>query len=99
MLVVEQLSAGYGHAHGSGSGSDGSGISNGNGEGTEDCNGGHSHNTLPRSAKIETQRSKNKSAMVGLIIHAAVDGVALGASVYAGAGYVLLRLHRGYGLR
>jgi hypothetical protein len=97
MLVVEQLSAGYGHAHGSGSGSGGNG--NGNGEGTEECSGEHSHTTLPRSAKVETQRSKNKSAMVGLIIHAAVDGVALGASVYAGAGYVLLRVNRVCGCR
>jgi zinc transporter 9 len=74
MLVVEQLSAGYGHVHGA-----------------DDANSEdeHSHGASALKSSAGTgvglkQKEKNASAMVGLIIHAATDGVALGASIAAG---------------
>jgi len=60
---------------------------------------GHAHNSgLTDGAGDKSAR--NTSAMLGLMVHAAIDGVALGASTYSGAGnvsmliFVAIMLHK-----
>ena len=46
----------------------------------------HQHETVVDLSKPRTSHStsRNRAASIGLMTHAAIDGVALGATVYAG---------------
>lgn len=83
MLIVDKISAGYGHAHAAP-------VADKHSHGGAACDGhghghGHAHGQAPE-ATLEPgkQKGKNSMAMLGLIVHAAIDGVALGASTFAG---------------
>mmetsp|Transcript_15533 Transcript_15533/g.40251 ORF Transcript_15533/g.40251 Transcript_15533/m.40251 type:complete len:346 (+) Transcript_15533:235-1272(+) len=81
MLLVERVGAGSGggHGHAHVSVNDGSSRS---GSGLELAGIG-----VKRERK-ECDGSKTSTAMLGLMVHAAIDGVALGASTYSGNGKV-----------
>ena len=89
-LVVDRMSGGM-HAHSHGSVSlPGSGSS---GAGTPSASGLHldlGAAAAAASSDITDNSAKSKSALVGMIVHAAVDGVALGAAVREGDGALSL---------
>lgn len=77
MLIVDKISAGYGHAHAAP-------VANKHSHGGAACDG-HGHGQSPDvTLESNKQKGKNSMAMLGLIVHAAIDGVALGASTFAG---------------
>eukprot|EP00039_Didymoeca_costata_P008677 m.114942 g.114942 ORF g.114942 m.114942 type:complete len:326 (+) comp14184_c1_seq3:135-1112(+) len=80
MLLVEKLSAGYGHGHGSHA----HGDSVSHAEKGLSTDSGHCTHDNTEKPSQEVTKSKSTTAMLGLIVHAAIDGVALGGSVYGG---------------
>ena len=85
-LVVDRLSGGlHAHSHGVALPSGGGGSGGGSGSG-----GGGGGSDTPRAqaeaaaAAATDHSAKSKSAMAGMVVHAAVDGVALGATLREG---------------
>lgn len=93
MLVIDQMSSGYGHSHGGSSSSSSGGGTSGGAGSTGGLLGDSNGSSTPAEGR-------NRSAMLGLMVHAAVDGVALGATAFSGGGeastlvFVALMLHK-----
>ena len=86
MLIVEKMSEGYGHAHGGAASGHTHGSGHAHGEKQcEDASAPCSHDAASTGTDAapapKDDKAKNKSAMLGLMIHAAIDGVALGVSM------------------
>ena len=81
VLAGSPAQQGYGHAHAAP-------VAVKHSHGGAACDGhghGHGHGQPPEAIlESNKQKGKNSMAMLGLIVHAAIDGVALGASTFAG---------------
>eukprot|EP00049_Salpingoeca_infusionum_P006466 m.107286 g.107286 ORF g.107286 m.107286 type:complete len:305 (+) comp13321_c2_seq4:215-1129(+) len=100
MLVVDKLGGGFGHSHGTGP-SSGNGSAGSSGNGVGSVSPSTSTSPLPTSMVKAEVAPPQTSTVFGLMIHAAVDGVALGASCFMGGMeaslliFVAIMLHKG----